>query len=90
MPLSSLVVSLTPAPLAETCTRLASDITGLDLGVPNGRRVPAVLDAPDYETHDRRLEALRQDEGVLFVDVVFHDFSDVSTFASRPKRRRRK
>lgn len=91
MPLSSLVVSLTPAPLVdETCKRLVLDIVGLELGVANGRRVPAVLDAPDYETHDSSLEALRQDVGVLFVDVVFHDFSDVSTFASRPKRRGRK
>ena len=86
MPLSSLVVSLAPEPVVnETCRRLALDITGLELGVANGRRIPAVLDAPDYETHDSSLEALRQDAGVLFVDVVFHDFSDVSTFASRPR-----
>ncbi len=93
MPISSLVLSLhangRKDSLARTCERLRREVPGLELGLAQGVCVPAVLEAGAYEQHDEGLRRLRDDEDVAFVDVVLHDFSDVSEFGRRPRRRRR-
>ena len=92
MPITSLVVSLIPEAsehLKRTCDRLQK-LGSLELGQPQGLRLPVVVDADSYAIHDESLEALRNDPEVMLVDVVFHDFSDVTTFGQRPKRRRRR
>jgi len=60
----------------------------LQLGELVAGRVPAVLEADDYAAHDARLDELRGVPGVAWVDVVFHDFSDLRDFERPPRERR--
>jgi nitrate reductase NapAB chaperone NapD len=97
MPVSGLVLTLPAtaatgavavtagATLTDTLARLRS-LPFLELGQADERRVAAVLDAPDYPTHDAHLDALRALPEIHWVDVVFHDFSDVSEFERPPRR----
>jgi hypothetical protein len=89
MPITSLVLTLREdRPAGDALARLRRDVPELELGDPQGARLPAVLDADTYENHDRGLRQLRDHQDVSFVDVVFHDFSDVTDFNQRAPRRR--
>lgn len=86
MPISGLVVTLDrdhtacAAALAELRA-----VPALELGEHSAGRLAAVLEADDYAVHDARLAALRAVPGVVWVDVVFHDFSDLRDFERPPR-----
>gem|GEM_PF-1105523 len=95
MPVSALVITLS-AEAAQRTRALAAlrDHPRLLLGsVLNGTRVPAVLETDTLGEGIRVVEEeLPAIEGVLFVDVVQVDFSDVDPAAEAlplPRRRRR-
>jgi hypothetical protein len=91
MPISGLLIRIasdSEQEVARTLERLR-EVAGLSLGEPCDAAAPAVLDALDYDAHDSALAAAMADPGVWAVDVVFHDFSDVSFFDRLPARNQR-
>jgi len=90
MPVSGLVIrTVSDARRDATHTALA-DVRGLSLGDEQNSATPAVLEASDYAAHDAALQQLLDIAGVCAVDVVFHDFSDVSEFGGMPRGRQRR
>ena len=90
MPVSGLVIrTVGKARDAGTHAALA-EVSGLSLGAEQNSATPAVLEAHDYAEHDAALQQLLDIDGVCAVDVVFHDFSDVSEFGGMPHGRPRR
>lgn len=90
MPVTGLLVR-TVEPLGPERDALLLELTGIhgiELGESAPHAVCAVLEAPDYAGHDASLAQVRDLEGVSAVDIVFHDFSDVTQFGALPSRRR--
>jgi len=86
MPISGLVVTLDRDHTA--CAAALAELrafAALELGEDAAGRLAAVLEAEDYTAHDARLAALRAVPGVVWVDVVFHDFSDLRDFERPPR-----
>jgi nitrate reductase NapAB chaperone NapD len=86
MPISGVVVTLDRD--HATCAAALAELrafSALELGEHAAGRLAAVLEADDYATHDARLVALRAVRGVVWVDVVFHDFSDLRDFERPPR-----
>lgn len=86
MPVSGLVLTL--ARDHAVCAAALSDLRdfpALALGEHSAGRLAAVLEADDYARHDAHLAALRAVPGVVWVDVVFHDFSDLRDFERPPR-----
>ena len=89
MPVSGLVIrTVGDARRDSTHTALAK-VSGLSLGSEQNSTTPAVLEASDYAAHDAALQQVLDIVGVCAVDVVFHDFSDVSEFGGMPRGRQR-
>lgn len=90
MPVSGLVVTLAEEPrlrgAAETSLRSRAFVT---FGEPFGRRLPIVIDTGSAEAHAEAIDEVQALDGVLFVEVVFTDFSDVESVQRAPRRRRR-
>lgn len=91
MPVSGLVLTVPRA--ADQAGECSADalaalrsLAFLELGAAKDGRVAAVLDASDYPSHDAHLATLRALPQVTWIDVVFHDFSDVSDFERPPRR----
>ena len=89
MPILGIVLTLDPASPEDgrrVLERLAG-VSGLELGERRGAKQPAVLEcahdplAKDFadsnEEVEAKIEALRQIEGVMYVDVVFAEFADL-------------
>lgn len=88
MPLSGIVIRVS-AELSPAALRArVAQVPGLQLGAESRAALAGVIDAPDYAAHDAALTALSQLDGVCAVDVVFHDFSDVTEFDRLPRRQR--
>ena len=92
MPVSGLVIRFASPPLrtATRATNAIAEVSGLSLGAQQNSATPAVLEALDYAAHDAALQQLLNIDGVCAVDVVFHDFSDVSEFGGMPHGRQRR
>ena len=89
MPISGLVVTLDRD--RNACAAARAELgafPALELGEYAAGRLAAVLEAEDYAAHDARLTELRAVHGVVWVDVVFHDFSDLCDFERPPRGRR--
>lgn len=89
MPISGLVITTSPGAAhsdSSAAVTILRALPFLELGIVEGVHSAAVLSGDDYASHDAHLATLRALPEVLWVDVVFHDFSDVSEF-ERPARR---
>lgn len=89
MPISGVIIRASDRARAEALRRELSDHSGLTLGEVESTALPAAVEAEDYPAHDALLEDLCRTAGVCAVDVVFHDFSDVTEFPGQPARRRK-
>jgi hypothetical protein len=78
MPVSGLVLTLESSSLcAKTLAQLARDAR-ITLGEgPTPLRVPAVIETESVDEAELLLERLREVAGIVFVDVVSLDFSDL-------------
>lgn len=88
MPISGIVVRLTDRAQTASFRAAHHGRAWLELGVDHEGAMAAVIDAPDYGEHDALLDGLRDDLRVCAIDIVFHDFSDVSEFPRLPKTQR--
>jgi nitrate reductase NapAB chaperone NapD len=90
MPVSGLVLTLCPdaeqQAQALSALRALPDLT---LGTAQALRLPVVLESRSAEDVQTQLEALAALTGVEQVELAYLDFSDVETFALRPRRRKR-
>ena len=90
MPVSGLVIRTVDDARGDATQTALAKVSGLSLGAEQNSATPAVLEALDYATHDAALAQLLNVDGVCAVDVVFHDFSDVSEFGGMPRGRQRR
>jgi hypothetical protein len=88
MPISGVVIRLSVGADPRQVRAQLDAVDGLALGEPAHRAFPGVLDGRDYAAHDHALALLASLAGVCAVDVVFHDFSDVTEFDRLPRRQR--
>ena len=88
MPISGIIIRLKSANSAEALHAPIVPRDGVSFGLQRDAALAAVIDAPDYATHDRLLSSLRDAPEVCAVDIVFHDFSDVNGFVKLPARQR--
>jgi nitrate reductase NapAB chaperone NapD len=79
MPVSGIVVTLDERPevRAEAVARLDGDAR-LTLGPAADLKLPVVIDTADAEAQQRAWDDVEATPGVCFVELVYHDFSDVS------------
>jgi len=90
MPVSGLVVTLTPPPpqggegvdLLDETVRLIRNHPNFQIGEPVNRRLPVVVDTPDTETDKQCWRWLNDLPGVYHVDVAFIHFEDPEMFES--------
>jgi hypothetical protein len=75
MPVSAIVITL-DLPLDSELSHKLSSQPGLELGSPQGNRLPAVLDTPTSRASSDTVEQLRSFAGVASVDIVSIDFSE--------------
>ena len=79
MPILGVVLVLTD-PTPTTRQAVAGELdraSDLDLGEPASHRWPVVLEAPDKDRAETRIDELRDIPGVSDVDVVYADFEDL-------------
>jgi len=79
MPVSALVVTLDDDPVeqAATISRLSA-LAHLTVGAKTGRvHVPVVCESENLSDGENHVRALMRMPGVVFVDVVMVDFSDL-------------
>jgi hypothetical protein len=89
MPVSGLVVTLTPIPAAEDAAYAAvvariAEHEHVTAGARQGTRLPVVLDTPDQETDKACWRRLNELPGVHHVDVAFIHFEDADAFEAPP------
>jgi hypothetical protein len=78
MPISALVLALDPKLASITRERLSGD-PRLELGSIQGARLPVVAETADLHSSRELVRELTCTPGVLAVDVVSVDFSDLGT-----------
>ncbi|MBC7173445.1 MAG: hypothetical protein H5U40_13480 [Polyangiaceae bacterium] len=88
MPVSGLVITRAPDVANATLRVRLGEVPGLELGPASEARFAATLVSDDVERHDAALEQLAAVAGVLFVELAFHDLSDVERYTPRPRRSR--
>jgi nitrate reductase NapAB chaperone NapD len=90
MPVSGIVATLAeqPAEREGALACLAQD-GRLTLGQPSGLRLPVVIDTGSAEAQQEAWDAVERTPGVRFVELVYHDFSDVDEAPEQVWRRRR-
>ena len=78
MPILGLVLTLGEehGPERELVIERLTRLHGLELGPPNGRRQPAVLETNSSSEADQTVRTLGETAGVVHVDVVYADFAD--------------
>jgi hypothetical protein len=93
MPVSGIVATLSDDAVerGRALERLGEDAR-LTVGEAAGLRLPIVIDTAGAEEHQRAWDAVEATVGVRFVELVFHDFSDVeeAPVALRLRRKHRK
>lgn len=79
MPVSGIVVTLDERPeaRAEAMARLDGDAR-LTLGPATHLKLPVVIDTSDAEAQQRAWDDVEATPGVRFVELVYHDFSDLT------------
>ena len=79
MPVLGMVLVLDDAEPAtrRAVARALERAPDLELGEPAAHRWPAVLESPDPDRAESRIDALRQVAGIAGVDVVYADFEDL-------------
>ncbi len=89
MPVYGLVVTLErgAACRAGVCAALEADPRFL-VGSEGSERLPVALACAGLEEEEAALSWLEGLSGVLFVDTVFVDFSDIESLDRLPRRRR--
>ena len=78
MPVHSAVLTLDRTRKPGTIERLR-DVPWLTLGDPQDLRLPVVADPPDRPSDKALWRVLERDPGVLHIDLVFSDFSDLQS-----------
>ena len=76
MPVSGLVATVTPSAEVEAVCRTLQREPAVQLGQPEGRRIPLVVDTPDRDTDKRVWQRLSATPGLLNLDVVFVGFDE--------------
>jgi len=89
MPIAALVVTLDPDPQQrqQALLALGSDAR-FTLGAPHGLRLPVVIEGNDEHDTLAAMESAQRATGVVLVEVVSVDFSDVENTDTYPTRRR--
>lgn len=88
MPISALVLHLDPSKDAAAVQEALRGLPGVDLGTDFDGRLPATVETETAESHGDALDRLSATSGVLHVDLVYHDFSDVDRVERLPRRSR--
>jgi nitrate reductase NapAB chaperone NapD len=88
MPISAIVIRLAAHTAPATVSARLAAVPGVELGDYASGALAGVVEASDYPAHDAALDALAEVHGVCAVDIVFHDFSDVTQFDRLPRRQR--
>ena len=88
MPISGVVIRVARGSNLAQVSASLSACAHVELGEGSQGALSAVIDAPDYPSHDRALTELGNAAHVCAVDIVFHDFSDVTCFESLPRKPR--
>lgn len=90
MPVSALVVTLSDEPVERAAT--LAELAGLDhltVGDVEGRvHVPVVCESESLAEGEERVRELMSMRGVVFVDVVMVDFSDLEEINESMRERR--
>jgi hypothetical protein len=86
VPISGIVIRLTPGLDARGGSAQLASTPHLELGSARDSNIAAVIDAPDYPSHDAALRQIQSAAPVCAVDIVFHDFSDVTDFDFAPSK----
>ena len=92
MPVAGLVLTLAQdSRLADAVTHELRIDPRVTLGERTGQQLPVVVETKTIAEDELTFEELSRAPGVVFVELAFHDFSDVEDFgdAPRPRRRRR-
>jgi uroporphyrinogen-III synthase len=87
MPITGVIVRFESAASRPDPASLRG-LTHVAIGSDTASACSAVVEAPDYAAHDAALAALGALPGVCAVDIVVHDFSDVTEFDGQPRGRR--
>ena len=77
MPVFGFVLTLVAAPEAEGALEKLAREPGVELGAPEGRRLPLVLELDPHADPEGRVVGWRALPGVLHVDYAFADFDDL-------------
>lgn len=78
MPISALVVTSCSALEVSALRARLAGLAGVEVGEPNGARLPVVVDRADALAHHDLIETIGRLPGVSFVDLVTYDFEDVA------------
>lgn len=90
MPISGLVLTLTQdSRLAHSLTQELHRDPRVTVGDRVGEQLPIVVETGSIDEDRTAFEELTRTPGVLFVELAYHDFSDVQDFGDGPPRRRR-
>jgi len=76
MPISGLILSLEAAVEVDDLVAELSQDPHLDVGVPQGRRLPVVLDTTDAQEDRQLWDWIRERSGVFHIDVSFIHFDE--------------
>ena len=84
MPVSGLVLTIFPKQLSEINQRLHAE-PRFEVGELQGHHLPVVYESETLEEHQRAWHWLEELPGVQFVELAYHDFSDVDDFGHTPE-----
>lgn len=83
MPVSGLVLTIFPASLIEIKRHLAPD-PRFTPGELQGHHLPVVFESETLEEHRTAWRWLEELPYVCFVELAYHDFSDMEELGTRP------
>lgn len=91
MPIAALVVTLDPEPEQRLQALLALKCDAqFTLGTPHGSRLPVVVEGTDDRDTLVAIQRAERTAGVMLVEVVSVDFSDLESTNARPTDGRRR
>lgn len=84
MPIAGLVLTLSPDnQLQQHSVELLSTLATVTLGaLQRGQKLPIATDTPSLEEQQELWQHIAQIPGILLIDLVFEDFSDIGEFSS--------